>query len=231
MKRIGIIGGLGPEATIEYYRIITGEYRRRAPGGDYPTIILHSVNLTELLAMAEAGEWSGIADLLVDAVAVLVRAGADFALISANTPHIVFDDVRARAGIPMISIVEETARAAEERGLERLLLLGTRFTMQGVFYQNVFDRSGIELVVPETVDQLYMHDKLVNEIGVGRIIDDTRREFLAIIERARGRSGIDGVILGCTELPLILTGDALGLPFLDTTRIHAESAVRRSLEE
>lgn len=231
MKRIGIIGGLGPEATIEYYRIITGEYRSRAPGGDYPTIIIHSVNLTEIVAMAEAGDWPGITDWLAAAVAALARAGADFALVAANTPHIVFDDLRARADIPMISIVEETARVAQGRGLGRLLLLGTKFTMQGTFYQKVFSRGGIELFVPETAEQLYIHDKLLGEIGLGRIVDDTRRELLAIVDRARNRSGIDGVILGCTEFPLILTGDAFGLPFLDTTRIHAESAVRYSLEE
>jgi aspartate racemase len=231
MKRIGIIGGLGPEATIEYYKIINDEYRRRSPGDDYPKIIINSVNLTELLAMAEAGEWPRITDLLADAVSVLARAGADFALVSANTPHIVFDDLRSRVDIPMISIVEETARVAQQRGLRRLLLLGTKFTMRGTFYRQVFSRSGIELFVPEDAEQLYIHDKLIGEIGLGQIVDETRRELLAIIDRARERSGIDGVILGCTELPLILTEDAFGLPFLDTTRIHAESAVRRSLED
>jgi len=229
MKRIGILGGLGPEATIEYYRIITEEYRRLAPGGDYPTVIIHSVNLAKIVAMAEAGDWPRVTDWLADGVAALERAGVDFALIAANTPHIVFDDLRGRVGIPMISIVEETARAAAERGLARLLLLGTKFTMQGTFYQDVFTRSGIELFVPETAEQLYIHDKLLGEIGLGRIVEETRRELLAIIDRASGRYGIDGVILGCTELPLILTEDASGLPYLDTTRIHAESAVRSSL--
>ncbi len=231
MKRIGIIGGLGPEATSEYYRIITDEYHSRSPGGDYPTIIIHSLNLTEIVAMAEAGEWPKVTDWLADAIAVLTSAGADFALIAANTPHIVFDDLRSRVGIPMISIVEETARVADRRGLGRLLLLGTKFTMQGTFYQQVFSRSGIELVVPENGEQLYIHDKLLGEIGLGRIVDETRRALLAIIDRVRTSSGIDGVILGCTELPLILTEDAFGLPFLDTTRIHADSAVRWSLGE
>lgn len=231
MKRIGIVGGLGPEATIEYYKIITEEYRRLAPGGDYPTVIIHSVNLTKILAMAEAGEWPAITDWLAGAVDALQRAGADFALIAANTPHIVFDDLCERAGIPMISIVEETARAAKRHGLRRLLLLGTKFTMQGTFYQDVFARSGIALVVPGNEEQIYIHEKLINEIGRGQIIDGTRRELLAIIDRMRAASGIDGVILGCTELPLILTEDAFGLPFLDTTRIHAESAVRRSRED
>ena len=129
----------------------------------------------------------------------------------------------------MISIVEETARAAGDRGLGRLALLGTKFTMQGTFYQEVFTTAGIELFVPESPEQLYIHDKLLGEIGLGRIVEGTRRELLAIIERMRERFAIDGVILGCTELPLILTEDTPALPFLDTIRIHAESAVRFSL--
>ena len=231
MRRIGIVGGLGPEATIEYYKIITDEYRRLTPGGDYPTIVLYSVNLTEILAMAEVGDWPGIAGWLSKAVEALERAGADFAMIAANTPHIVFGDISRGAGIPMISIVEETASEAERCGFGRLLLLGTRFTMQGTYYQDVFTRRGIELVVPGDEEQRYIHEKLIDEIGRGRIVEETRRRLLEIIDGVRGSVGVDGVILGCTELPLILTEDAFGLPFLDTTRIHALSAVRRSMED
>lgn len=229
MKRIGIIGGLGPEATIEYYKVITEEYRRRSQDHSYPVIIIHSMNLSEIVAMAEANDWPGVAEWLVKGIGVLMTAGADFALISANTPHIVFDEVRKRVDIPMISIVEETLQAAEHKGLGRLALLGTKFTMQGTFYQKVFERSGIELIVPGPEEQRYIHDKLLNEIGLGRIVDKTRRRFLSIIEEMKERHAIDGVILGCTELPLILTYNEFGLPFLNTTRIHAESAVDLSL--
>ncbi len=229
MKRIGIIGGLGPETTIEYYRIITEEYRKRTLDRSYPVIIVYSLNLRELIAMAEANDWPKVAERLTEGIGALVAAGADFALIAANTPHIVFDEVRKRVDIPMISIVEETLYSAERKGLGRLALLGTKFTMQGTFYQNVFDRSGINLFVPGTEEQLYIHEKLIEEIGLGRIVEKTRRRLLSIIEQMKERHAIDGVILGCTELPLILTHGEFGLPFLNTTRIHALSAVDRSL--
>lgn len=231
MKRIGIIGGLGPEATIEYYKIITEEYRRRSPDHSYPVIIIHSMNLSEIVAMAEANDWPRVAEWLVEGVGVLVAAGADFALISANTPHIVYDEVRERVDIPMVSIVEETLLAAERKGLGRLALLGTKFTMQGTFYQDVFERGGIELFVPGPEEQSYIHEKLLEEIGLGHIVEKTRLRLLSIIEEMKERHAIDGVILGCTELPLILTHDEFGLPFLNTTRIHAESAVDRSLSD
>lgn len=231
MKTIGMIGGLGPEATQEYYRIITTTFRERRGGDDLPYIVIYSMNVHEAIRMAEAGQWDDLAKWLSGGVEILARAGADFGLISANTPHIVFDDVRAASPIPLLSIVEETCRAAAAKGLSRVGLLGTKFTMQATFYRDVLAREGIETVVPASREQEYIHEKLIDEIGRGRIVEATRTELLSIIRRMKGDSAIDGVILGCTELPLILTEDAFGIPFLDTTRIHAEGAVRYSLSD
>ncbi|UCF06459.1 MAG: amino acid racemase [bacterium] len=231
MKRIGMIGGLGPEATLEYYRIITETFHERQSGSAYPEMVIYSMDVRKALRMAEAGQWSELAEWLSGGVSVLEKAGAAFAFISANTPHIVFDEVREAARIPLISIVEETCRAARELKLAKVGLLGTRFTMQATFYQNVFSRDGIEVVVPSTEEQDYIHTKLIDEIGLGHIVDSTRQRLLEIIRRMIDEQGIEGVVLGCTELPLIITEEAGEVPFLNTTRIHAESAVRYSLSQ
>src|SRR5438094_1093420 len=178
----------------------------------------------------DANDLSGMADYLLEAIGKLARAGADFGVISANTPHIVFDDVAPKSPIPLISIVEATCAAAKTRGLKRLALFGTRYTMQANFYPKVFSREGIELVVPDLEDQEYIHDKYLNELVPGKFLPETRDGLLAIIDRMQARSGIDGVILAGTELPLILRdADHKGIPLLDTTKIHCQAAVAEIL--
>src|SRR6266536_3146993 len=204
MKSLGIIGGLGPESTIDYYERIIALYRERTRDGSYPRFIIISVDLKKGLNFMEAGDLAGMADYLLDGIDKLVRAGADFGLISANTPHIVFDDVASKSPIPLISIVEATCAAAKTRKLQRLALFGTRYTMQGKFYVNLFSREGIELLVPEPNDQDYIHEKYMNELVPGKFLPETRAGLLAIIDRMKAKSDIDGVILAGTELPLIL---------------------------
>ena len=156
----------------------------------------------------------------------LARACADFGLISANTPHIVFEEVASKSPIPLISIVEATCAAAKARKLKRLALLGTRFTMQGTFYSKVFTREGIDLVAPDAKDQEYIHDKYLNELVPGKFLPETRDGLLAIVDRMKAKDNIDGVILAGTELPLILRdADHRGILLLDTTKIHCQAAV------
>ncbi|HEV8660294.1 MAG TPA: amino acid racemase, partial [Thermoanaerobaculia bacterium] len=156
----------------------------------------------------------------------LAEAGADFALFASNTPHIVFDEVRKLSSIPLLSIVEATCAAAQSLGIKRAGLIGTRFTMQGRFYADVFSRRGIEVIAPGDEEQTYIHDKYMNELVNALFLDDTRAKLLEIITRMRERDSLDALILGGTELPLILRdSDDSGIPFLDTTRIHAEAAV------
>jgi aspartate racemase len=226
MKTLGIIGGLGPESTIDYYQRIIALYRERTGDGSYPEFIINSVNLKKGLDFMAANNLAGMADYLLDGIAKLAHAGADFGLISANTPHIVFDDVASKSPIPLISIVEATCAAAKARQLKRLALLGTRYTMQATFYSKVFSREDIELLVPNANEQDYIHDKYMNELVPGRFLPETRAGLLAIVDRMKAKSDIDGVILAGTELPLILRDpDHNGIPFLDTTKIHCEAAV------
>ena len=230
MKTLGIIGGLGPESTVDYYQRIIALYRERTADGSYPEFIIASVNLRKGLNFMDAGDLAGMADYLLEAIGKLARAAADFGLISANTPHIVFDDVAAKSPIPLISIIEATCAAAKARNLKRLALFGTRYTMQANFYPEVFSREGILLVVPEREDQDYLHEKYFTELVPGKFLPETRAALLAIVDRMKATSDIDGVILAGTELPLILHDpDHNGIPFLDTTKIHCEAAVHEML--
>jgi len=230
MKTLGIIGGLGPESTIEYYQYIIALYRERQRDGSYPEFIVNSVDLKKGLDFMAANNLSGMADYLLEGIGQLARGGANFGLISANTPHIVFDDLLPRSPIPLISIVECACTAAKARKLKRLALFGTRFTMQGTFYPKVFSRGGIELVVPEAKDQDYIHDKYLNELVLGKFLPETRAGLLGIVDRMKAKDDIDGVILAGTELPLILRdADHKGIPLLDTTKIHCQAAVAKML--
>lgn len=224
MKTVGVIGGIGPESTIEYYRHLIAAYRNLKPDGSYPAIIINSINLRAALDLVEADELEKLAELFAGEIQKLVRAGASVALLAANTPHIVFDEIQAQSPIPLVSIVEATCEAAKSLGLKRLGLFGTRFTMQGNFYPHVFSKTDIALLTPQADEQAFIHEKYMGELVKGIILPDTRQRLLAIVDRMKQQEGIDGLILGGTELPLIL-GDVTdqGIPFLDTTKIHAQA--------
>src|SRR6184192_2017323 len=230
MKTLGIIGGLGPESTVDYYQRIIALYLERTGDGSYPEFIINSVDLKKGLDFMAANNLAGMADYLVEEVGKLARAGATFGLISANTPHVVFEEVAAKSAIPLISIVDATCAASKARKLKRLALFGTRYTMQGTFYPKVFSREGIELLLPDAKDQAYVHDKYFKELVSGKFLPETRAGLLAIVDRMKANSDIDGLILAGTELPLILRdSEHNGIPFLDTTEIHCEAAVTEML--
>ncbi len=226
MKTLGIIGGTGPESTIEYYRLIIAAYRQEKQDGSYPPIIINSIDLKTMLDLIGADQLVEVAQYLLDEIKRLARAGADLGLLASNTPHIVFDDLRRHSPIPLISIVESACDAAKALGITTVGLIGTRFTMQGRFYQDVFSTQGITLVVPEFDEQEYIHDAYMNELVKGIVLPETRKRLLTIVEQLVKREHIEGVILGGTELSLIL-GDvtACGIPFLDTAKIHVHCAV------
>lgn len=226
VKTIGLVGGIGPESTVEYYRCILAAASEQNPGEGAPSIFINSIDVNRLLGLAGANELGKLADYLTEAVEVLARAGAHCGLLASNTPHIVFDEVQRRSPIPLISIVRATFDAARAQGLKKLGLFGTRFTMQGRFYPEVFSRQGLGLAVPSPDEQEYIHDKYINELLKSVFLPETHQGLLGIIERFKTREGLDGLILGGTELPLILRdGAASGIPLLDTTRIHARSIV------
>jgi aspartate racemase len=225
---LGIIGGIGPESTVDYYQTIVGLYRARKPDGSYPLLLINSVDMQRLRNAFEANDLKAIVEYLVPELERLHRAGAEFGLLAANTPHIVFDELQRLSPIPLISIVAVTCDAAKERGLKRVGLFGTRFTMTAPLYPDVFSRAGIDVVVPEAADQNYIHEKYLGELVNGIFLPETRDALLAIADRMARQSGIDGVILGGTELPLILReSEHNGIPLLNTTKIHCEAAVER----
>jgi aspartate racemase len=225
MKRIGIIGGIGPESTVDYYKLIINAFHKKQTDLGYPEIIIYSANLSSLMKILEAKDWIGLTDWLLGKVISLHKAGAEFAVIGSNTPHIVFDKVSSRSPIPMLSIIEETRKDAQKRGFRKLGLLGTRFTMESDFYKKPFGDNGMAIVVPEKEDRELINHRLFSEIELGIIKDSTREELLSIVKKLIERHSIDAIILGCTELPLILTKDEFGISFLNTTAIHAESIV------
>ena len=165
MKTVGIVGGIAPDSTIEYYRQIIAQYRAHSSAGDYPSIIINSINLRRMIDLITANELAAVTDYVLDAILRLARAGADFALLASNTPHLVFDDLRARSPLPLISIVETACAEVESLGMKRVGLFGTRFTMRANFYPNVFSRAGIEIILPGDSEQDYIHTRYMGELG------------------------------------------------------------------
>jgi aspartate racemase len=229
MKKIGMIGGFGPESTLEYYRLMIEHYRQLRGEGTLPEIFIYSMDVYAMLNMVEQQRWDDLIEWLLQGINTLKKAGADFGIISANTPHIVFDRLNSLSPLPLISIVEETSKKAKEMGLQKVGLLGTSFTMRASFFPEVFAGDDISVVTPREEEQDYIQHKLMTEIELGEFHQETREGLLAIVKRMVDEESIQGVILGCTELPLILTRDEFGIPFLNTTKIHVESAIKYCL--
>lgn len=231
MKILGMIGGVGPESTIDYYKNIIGLYRERRPDGHYPQFVINSIDLQKGIDFLEADDLAGMTEFLLGEINKLPRAGAQFGIIAANTPHIVFNEVAARSPIPFISIVESACDYARGRNLKRLALFGTRYTMRADFYQKVFTRAQIDLIVPEAQDQDYIHDKYFSELVPGIFLPETRTGLLAIVDRMKEKMRIDGVVLAGTELALILREESHnGVAMLDTGKVHCQAAVSEMLK-
>ncbi len=223
MKKIGIIGGLRPEATVDYYQKIIDAFKNKSGDLNYPEIIVYSVNMSEFIGLIRAEKYEQATAYLTERIERLKQAGADFAVLSANTPHQLFDQLREKSTIPLISIVEATCEEAKKRGLKRAGLIGTEFTMEASFFPDVFKRQGMEVIMPDLKDQQLINDKLFSEIELGIFRDETREILIGIIEKMVREQHIDCLILGCTEFPLILTGETYaGIPMLNTTRIHVK---------
>lgn len=226
MMPLGLVGGLGPESTIDYYRRILEAWEREEPG-TAPSIVIDSLDVRLGLRLVETDR-PALLEYLLASLRRLAGAGVGFAAMTANTPHIVFDDLAARSPVPLLSIVEVCAEEARRRGLGRLALLGTRFTMEAPFYPEVCARHGIAVVVPDDTDRAWVHEKYVEELLRGQFLDDTRRQFLSLVSRLRVDQGVEGVILGGTELPLLLPAPVIAdIPALDTTALHVAAIVKR----
>ena len=228
MTTVGIVGGIAPESTIEYYRLIISSYLDREKNGNYPQIIINSINMKKMLDLISANRMIEVSEYLAAEVNKLAAAGADFVLLASNTPHIVFNEIQQASSLPMISIVEATCEKVKELGIQRVGLFGTKFTMRDRFYDKVFTKQDIEVIVPDEKDQDYIHEKYMNELVKGIILEETKNGLLKIVARIKQAHGIQGLILGGTELPLILTKSSdPNFPFLNTTKIHVESLLKK----
>lgn len=232
MKTIGIIGGLGPEATVDYYKEIINCFKTESGEMNYPEIIIYSVNMADFLVPMNAKDWDAAADYLVDKITALKHAGAEFAAISANTPHLIFEKVKNKSPLYLISIVEATREEATKRGLKNPGLIGTHFTMNASFYPDTFSQYGMKVIMPEEADKKLINQRLFSEIELGIFKDETRQELIDITRKMVEEKHIDSLILGCTEFPLILPEpEYVGIPMLNTTKIHVDAIVKYCLSE
>ena len=229
MRTLGLIGGTGPESTIDYYRLLVAKYREQADGHS-PPLIITSIDLKQMIDWMSTGNLAAVADGLATEFERLQKAGADFAALTANTPHIVFDELQQRSPIPLISIVEATCEEAKARGMKTVGLFGTQYTMQAPFYPAVFSRAGIRLALPTKDEQDYIHRIYLGELLKDVFRPETRARLLEIADEMKRRENIEGLILGGTELPLLLRAEEHnGIPLLDTTRIHVNKLVTEML--
>jgi aspartate racemase len=223
---VGLVGGLGPESTIDYYRRILGAWQAERPG-TAPSIVIDSLDVQHGLRLV-ASDRAALVEYLLGSVRRLAGAGVDFVAITANTPHLVFDELAATSPVPLLSIVEVCAEEARRRGMDNVGLLGTRFTMEAPFYPAVFSRHGIRIAIPVEAERLWLHERYVSELLVGDFRDETRAGVVEIVRRLQREPGIEGVILGGTELPLLLGDSTIGgVPALDTTALHVAAIVER----
>lgn len=228
MKKIGLIGGLTWVSTIEYYRHLNQIVNEKLGGSEAAEIILYSVNFGEIKKYTEAGDWGSISKIICEAAIKLEKAGADCLLIGANTMHQIAPLVQQAVNIPLIHIAEVTAAAIRKRGLASVALLGTKYTMQLDFYKNALSRAGIKTLIPDTEGIQYVNTAIYSELGKNIFLPETRKGFLEIID-SLSLAGAEGVILGCTEIPLLLNQDDTTLEVFDTTYLHAKAAVAFAL--
>lgn len=230
MKKLGLVGGMGPESTIPYYHDIVYGVKDRVGNDFFPNLTIESVNVFEVLRLCGEQKYDELTDYLMKAINNLVNSGADFVALSANTPHIVFHKLQERSVVPLVSIVEATRDAAIRLNKHRLGLLGTVFTMTGDFFRMPFENSGIEIVVPTREEMEFVNLKISSELENGIVKEKTLESFRKIIGRMQKENGIEAIILGCTELPLLLNDEVSPVPCLDTMKIHVETLISRIVE-
>lgn len=230
MKRIGLIGGMSFESTAIYYRMINQMVREAKGGLTSADILLHSVNFAEIAELQKAGDWAEAAERLAKSAANLEKAGADCVLICTNTMHKVADEVQRNIHIPLINIIDTTAAALIAKGAKKPLLLATRYTMEDGFYAKGMAKHGLDLMTPDHIGRVIMHDVIFNELCAGHIAESSRKRVLEIIEKAK-EAGADSVTLGCTEICMLIEPHMPSLPVFDSTEIHACAAVKFALAE
>jgi len=221
MKTIGLVGGMTPESTGIYYKLLIQSARK--PGDDplqNPEIIIYSINLTEIVRLQREGERQEVVEYLTTVLERLRGAGADVGALTANTPHTYLEEIRAKTSLPLVSIVTATRDAAVDRGVRRVLLLGTGMTMEAEMYPRAFGGAGMEIVTPGDGDREFLDHTIYGELALGKVTTEVRQRILEICGNHIREDRIDAVILGCTELPLVIKSGDLPVQVLDTTKIH-----------
>jgi len=231
MKKLGLVGGIGPASTIEYYKSINEGYHNSltnpAKCGENPPMVIESINLSVAYDLVEKKDWAKFADLFIDSIHVLHAAGAEVAAITANTAHIVFDEVQKQSPIPLIGLVDETCKYAQSKGCKKAVVFGTAFTMSSKMYENKCEKYNIEAIVPDESDQQVIHNVIFPNLVAGIVTEHEKATILEIAKRMLSEHKADALILGCTELPLIIQPGDLDTVLLDTTKIHIEAILRR----
>jgi aspartate racemase len=226
-KILGIIGGIGPESTMDYYKAIIQKFRQRAEAKEYPHFLINNINMTEMLSYVP-NHLTGLVEFLLKEVKKLEDAGAEFVAMASNTPHIVFDELEKKVTLPMISIVKETMKAAQKQGLKKVALFGTKSTMEAGFYQKTGVDYSIEVLTPDKISMEYINEIYFGELVVGVIKEETKIKLIQIAEKMKKEERIEGLILGGTELPLILNQDDFKeLVLFNTSLIHVDSIMEK----
>jgi aspartate racemase len=220
MNKIGIIGGIGPASTVEYYNRLINGYRKITGEDNYPQLYIDSINMTEMLTYVSENDYEKLVNLFINEINNLKICGADYIAIASNTPHCVIDELNSKTPVPIISIVEETCKYAQSNNLKRVLLTGTLFTMKKDFYKKSFEKFGIECLVPNDDEKKMIHNIIFPNLEDGIIIEKDKLLFKDICNRIIQDKKIDGIILGCTELPLMIKEDDFEISVLDTVEIH-----------
>lgn len=225
MKKLGLIGGMGPESTMLYYHDIVYEFQKKEANGYFPSLTIETVNMYEILSFCNDKNYSGLTDYLMKAIENVTVGGSDFIALASNTPHVVFEELKKQSRIPLLSIIEPTYKAIEKMGLKRIAWLGTAFTMEEAYFKKVFIENDIEVVIPSLSERKYIDEKIAKELEFGIIKDNTRSEMIGIINRLTNEEGIQGIVLGCTELPLLYRNAKFTIPCLDTMKLHIAGIV------
>lgn len=224
MKTIGLIGGTSWVSTIDYYRIINSTVNERLGGVESAKMIIHSVNYGEIVSLTFKDDWDGIEKIIRNAAEDLERAGADCVLLCANTMHRIADRIQASITVPLIHVADVTAKAIRQQGMDTVLLLGTRYTMTGEFYKERLERHGVKRIIPGAEQIEFVNQKIYDEMGKGIFLPETKKAFVDLIGRYVSL-GVQGVILGCTEIPLLMKPEESPLPVFDTLLLHSTAAV------
>jgi aspartate racemase len=229
MKTIGLLGGMSWESSLEYYRIINQAVKRRLGGLHSAQCLLYSYDFAEIEALQHANAWDKLTAMMIDGTRRLIAGGADFLVICTNTMHRMADEIEAETGLPLLHIADAAAEAIKARRLAVVGLLGTQFTMTGDFYRKrLEERHGIKVMIPEAPDREVVHHIIYDELVQGEIRAESRKVYLQVINRLKAE-GAQGVVLGCTEIPLLVKQSDVDLPVFDTTTLHAEAAVKWAL--